>query len=131
MNKLLIGLLLLAAAGGAFFLLKKKKEQPVANAFNQEWIYGKWNPESIQPVKDAAQPAFRYEFLKDGIALRSVADSIKADTIRYAWQKKGELLVKENAADTAGTVFIIAKLTPDSLQLQTTDSATILFTKLK
>jgi hypothetical protein len=131
MNKLLIGLLVLAVAGGAFFLLKKKKNEPVTQTLNKEWIIGKWETNSYTPAADSIQPKLRFDFLKDGIALRSLSDSVKADTISYKWNDNQELVIMENATDSIGTVLAVSKLTADSLQVQRADSVTILFTKVK
>ena len=131
MNKLLIGLLVIAVAGGAFFLLKKKKDQTVTHVINKEWIIGKWKTESYQPVMDSVQPKFQYDFQKDGIALRSISDTVKADTVSYNWKDAAQLIIKENAADSVGTVFTVSKLTQDSLQVQGSDSVVILLTKVK
>ena len=131
MNKLLIGLLIIAVAGGAFFLLNKKKNEPVTQTLNKEWIIGKWETISYTPATDSVQPRFRFDFLKDGIALRSIVDSVKADTIIYKWNDKQELVIQENATDSVGTVLAVSKLTADSLQVQRADSVTILFTKVK
>lgn len=131
MNKLFIGLLIIAAAGGTYFLLKKKKEQPATAGINKEWIIGKWKPEITQPATDSAMPAFRYEFQKDGIALRSVSDTVKADTVTYAWKEKDRLLIRKNPADTTGVVFTVARLTRDSLQVTVDNHTPFLFTKMK
>jgi hypothetical protein len=131
MNKLLIGLLVLAVAGGAFFLLNKKNNEPVTQTLNKEWIIGKWETSSYTAAVDSSQPKFRFDFLKDGIALRSLSDSVKADTITYTWNDKQELVIQENTKDSIGTVFAVTKLTADSLQVQRADSVTILFTKVK
>jgi hypothetical protein len=130
MNKLFIGLLVIAVAGGAFFLLKKKKDKAVVT-INKEWIIGKWKTESYQPAIDSVQPKFQYDFQKDGIAYRSVSDTVKADTISYAWKDAAQLVIKGNVADSAGTVFTVSKLTQDSLQVQGSDSVLILLTKVK
>ena len=128
MNKLLIGLLLVAAGAGAYFLLKRKKDQPVANAINKELIIGKWKPERTDPGDSSTIP-YRYEFLKDGTVLHSLNDSVLTDSSRYEWNKKDQMVWKENAADSAGRVFSIVKLTTDSLQVQLPDSSTLLFTR--
>lgn len=130
MNKLFIGLLVIAVAGGAFFLLKKKKDTPVANTINKEWIIGKWKTDSYQP-QDSAQPKFFFDFQKDGIAVRSISDTVKADTISYAWRDAAQLIIKTNVTDSAGTLLTVSKLTQDSLQLQGSDSVVILLTKVK
>lgn len=131
MNKLFIGLLIIAAAGGTYYFLQKKKEQSPASVINKEWIIGKWKPELTQPAKDSAPPVFRYEFQKDGIALRSVSDTVKADTVSYAWKEKNTILIKEKPADTTGILFTIARLTQDSLQVTGEDNTGTLFTKMK
>lgn len=145
MNKLLIGLLLLAAAGGAFFLLKKKKEQPVATAINKEWIIGKWKIGNFQPGKDPHAALFtgvmglvdsnmlkyQYEFTTTGSILTSRGDSVTTDSLHYEWNKEDQLVWKEEPGDSTGNIFSVLKLSKDSLQVQTADSATFLFTKMK
>ena len=130
MNKLFIGLLIVAAGTGAFFLLRMK-DKPEAIAFNKELILGKWEVNSNGPVTDSSFSIFRYEFLKSGDILRSINDSVKADTAYYEWNKDQELVWKEKPADETGNVFAVLTLNADSLQLQRKDSAIILFTKMK
>ena len=130
MNKLLIGLLLVAAGAGAYFLLKKKKEQPVSN-INKEWIIGKWKTVQYQPAVDSLQPMYQYDFLKEGTVLRSLSDTVKADTTHYEWSKNNDLVMKQNASDSASQTFTVVRLTIDSLQLRSADSVEIIFTKLK
>lgn len=127
MNKLFIGLLIVAAGAGVFFLLRKKKNT-TSNDIKKEWLVGKWKADA---GKDSAFSSYHYDFLKDGIILRSLNDSAKADTSHYEWNKNNALIWKEKAGDSTGKVFSVLKLTQDSLQVQSKDSITILFTKLK
>lgn len=128
MNKLFIGLLIVAAGAGIFFVLRKKKSTSTTTKINKEWIIGKWNADA---GKDSAFSQYRYDFLNDGNIVRSLNDSAKADTAHYEWNKKNELLWKEKAGDSTGKIFSVLKLTQDSLQVQSQDSATILFVKMK
>ncbi|HMK25227.1 MAG TPA: hypothetical protein VK483_04290 [Chitinophagaceae bacterium] len=128
MNKLFIGLLIVAAGAGTFFLLRKKNNTTTTNDIKKEWIVGKWKADA---GKDSAFRSYNYDFLKDGNVIRSLNDSAKADTSHYEWNKKNELIWKKNAGDSTGRIFSVLKLTQDSLQVQSKDSTTILFTKLK
>ncbi len=128
MNKLFIGLLIGAAGTGVFFFLRKKKKETSSNNIKKEWILGKWKADA---EKDSAFSSYNYDFLKDGNILRSLNDSAKADTSHYEWNKTNELVWKEKVSDSTGKVFSVVKLTLDSLQVQSKDSVTILFTKLK
>ena len=135
MNKFIIGLLVVAAGAGIFLLLRKKNETPTSNSINKEWIVGKWNPIAIGSdstlANDSNFSKYRFEFQKDGNVVRSINDSVKADTTHYEWNKNNELVLKEKANDSTGKVYVVTKLTSDSLQMQARDSSTILFTKLK
>ncbi len=131
MNKLLIGLLVVAVGAGAYFFLLKKDKPIADNEFKKEWIVGKWKTEPQQPAKDSAQPLFQYEFLKDGSLLRSISDTVKADSLRYEWSKDKELTWKTSSTDSAGTVFAVLKLNKDSLVLQSKDSVQTLYSKAK
>lgn len=128
MNKLFIGLLIVAAGAGVFILLRNKKKPAAANQINKEWIIGKWKADA---GKDAPFSQYSYYFLEDGKIVRSLNDSARADTSHYEWNKKNELLWKENVSDSAGKTFSVVKLTKDSLQVLGADSSTILFTKSK
>jgi len=130
MNKLLIGLLIVAAGTGAFFLLRKKKEQTVIAELNKEWILGAWKTDAILQ-NDSNFNKYRFDFQKDGNLVRSLNDSVKADTAHYEWNKANELVWKEKAADSTGKNYTVVKLTQDSLAVQGHDSVVILFTKLK
>ena len=128
MKNVFIGLLIVAAGTGVFFLLRNKKEPAAGNEINKEWIVGKWK---VDAGKDSVFNQYRYDFQKDGNILRSLSDSAKADTSFYEWNKKDELVWKEKQNDSTTSVFSVIKLTPDSLQIRSKDSATILFTRLK
>lgn len=128
MKKVFIGLLILAAGAGVFFLLRKKKNE-TAITINKELIVGKWKAVAEQPAKDSAQPIYQYEFQQPGAVIRSLSDSAITDTSYYEWSRKNELVWKQNASDTAGTIYTVVLLTKDSLQLQSKDSATTSFIK--
>ena len=127
MNKLFIGLLIVAAGAGVFFVLRKKKNTTTSN-INKEWIIGKWKTDA---GKDSAFSQYSYDFLKEGNIVRSLNDSVKADTSHYEWNKNNELVWKESTGDSTGKVFSILKLTQDSLQVQSKDSVQILFIRTK
>ena len=130
MNKLLIGLLIVAAGAGTFLLLRKKKSTTVTNSLNKEWVVGKWKTDA-QPGNDSNFSKYSYDFLKDGNIVRLLNDSTKADTMHFEWSKNNELIWKEKVTDSTGKSYAVVKLTQDSLQVQSKDSVTILFTKLK
>ncbi|MGQ0738969.1 MAG: hypothetical protein ACT4OJ_07930 [Bacteroidota bacterium] len=131
MNKLLIGLLIVAAGAGVYFLLKKKKEQLVTNTINREWIIGKWETAQQQPVADTVQPAYQYDFQKNGVVLRTLSDPLKADTAHYEWSKENHLVLKQTVPDSVMQTFSVLKLTADSLLVKAADNLETLFTKLK
>ena len=131
MNKLIIGLLIIAAGAGVYFLLSKKKNSTEAANIKKELIIGTWKVESYQPATDSLQPKYSYDFQKDGMAVRSVNDSLKTDTVKYEWKKTGQLVIKESMADSTGKVYNIEKLTKDSLQIIGADSVVVSLTKLK
>ena len=129
MNKLFIGLLIIAAGAGVYFFVLKKKNSTTGTTINKELIIGKWK---VDAGNDSVLSQYRYDFTKEGNVLRSPNDSAAvAVTSYYEWNKKNELVWKETAADSAGKVFAVVKLTQDSLQVLSKDSATILFTKVK
>ncbi len=127
MNKLIIGLLVVAAGAGIFLLLRKKKETTTANEIKKEWIIGKWIPITIGTNFNK----YQYDFQKEGNVIRSLSDSVKADTTHYQWNKANELVWKEKATDSTGKLYLVTKLTLDSLQIQAPDSSSVLFTKMK
>ena len=130
MNKLIIGLLIIAAGAGVYFLLSKNNSTETA-VIKKELIIGTWKIESYQPATDSLQPKYSYDFQKDGMAVRSVNDSIKTDTVKYEWKKTSQLVIKENTADSTGKVYTVEKLTKDSLQIIGTDSVVVSLTKTK
>jgi hypothetical protein len=137
MNKLIIGLLVVAAGAGIFLLLRKKKETTITNDLQKELIIGKWKSDAIM-ANDSNFSKYQFDFLKDGNVIRSLNDSTKADTSHYEWNKANELVwsgwtpsEKEKATDSTGKVYVLTKLTTDSLQVQTADNSTVLFTKVK
>lgn len=132
MNKLIIGLLVVATGAGAFFLLNKKKnnDQPIAS-INKEFIIGQWKTVAVQPIKDSAALNVQYNFQHAGRLIQSVNDSVAKDSSHYEWNKANELVWKAKETDSTGKIFVVLKLTTDSLQLQARDSSTVLLTKVK
>ena len=145
MKKLFIGLLVIAAGAGIFFFLQNKKSED-SNTFQKELVVGKWKLNSLDvKTKDSSAyylslisaidsnfTKYRYDFKADGNVLKSLSDSVKADSSHYQWTKKNELTWKENATDSsASEIFTVTKLTTDSLLLLSKDSAIFVFTKWK
>ena len=132
MNKLIIGLLIVAAGSGAFFYFNQRNsDKPQQDLLTKEWIIGKWKTVSYQPVTDSVQPMFQYDFQKEGLVLRSINDSAKADSSHYEWSKTNELVFKENVVDSIAQTFTVLKLTQDSLQVKSQNNFEIHFTRLK
>ena len=145
MKKLFIGLLIIAAGVATFFYLRKKDNTTAASGIKKEWIVGQWKIESVKPGKDSANNFmmgimglvdpntmnYHYEFTKEGNILRSLRDSVSKDTSLYEWNKSNQLVWKEDKMDSTGSTLTVATLNKDSLQLQTVDSTTFLFTKTK
>jgi hypothetical protein len=143
MKKVFIGLLILAAGAGAFFFLRKKQNNIANNNIQKEWVIGKWRLDSIILSKDSNDKfttgiigivapdlmKYRYEFKTGGSVL--LTDSLTKDSSNYEWNKKNQLVWKENPADTSGEIFNVSIPHKDSLILQSTDSAVLLFTKVK
>jgi hypothetical protein len=130
MNKLLIGLLVVAAGAGIFLLLRKKKDATTTNEIKKEWIVGKWKTAAVM-ANDSNFSKYQFDFQKDGNIVRSLNDSAKVDTSHYEWNKANELVWKEKASDSTAKIYVVTKLTQDSLQVQAADSSTVLFIKLK
>jgi len=142
MKKVFIGLLVIAAGAGAYWFLQNKKTS-TENSIQKELLTGTWKLNSLD-VKtgdssayftllissiDSNLTRYRYDFKENGYVLKSLADSLKADSSHYEWTKNNELAWKENITDSSGEVFFVTTLTKDSLLLQSKDSATFLFTK--
>jgi hypothetical protein len=133
MKKIFIGLLIAAAGAGVYFFVLRKKEK--TDTINKEWIIGIWKADA---GKDSSFIPLRYEFLTNGIIIRSASDTVKADTLHYEWVKTNELVwynktsaEKKERGDSIGTAFTVLTLTQDSLQLQAKDSSAVLFTRMK
>lgn len=130
MNKLFIGLLIVAAGAGTFILLRKKKNTQISNDIKKEWIVGKWKTNAIA-ADDSNFSKYQFDFQNDGNVIRSLNDSVKVDTSHYEWNKSNQLVWKEKLSDTTSRIYAVVKLTQDSLQVQSRDSSTITFTKMK
>ena len=138
MKKLFIGLLVVAAGAGAFFYFNQKTgDKPAQDSLNKELIIGTWKTDAVI-ANDSGFNKYSYNFQKEGVVLRSLNDSIKADTTHYEWSKTNELvwsewtpLEKEKVSDSIVATYSVVKLTQDSLQVQSKDSTTVLFTKVK
>ena len=145
MKKVFIGLLILAAGAAIYFLLQKKDKHITGHGIQKEWIVGKWKLDSILLPKDSSDNfaaglpgivapdlmKYHYEFKKEGAIFFSLGDSLMKDSSRYEWNKKDQLIWKEYPADTSGDIFNVSILNNDSFTVQSEDSTTLLFTKLK
>jgi hypothetical protein len=132
MKKLLIGLLIAAAGTGAYYYFNPKKEdKPKDPPVTKALIIGKWKVATIEPVTDSIEKKFIYDFKQEGTALRFINDTLKADTVRYEWNKNSGLVIKENVADSIGKVYAVAKLTADTLQLQSATNSIVTLVKEK
>ena len=131
MNKLLIGLLIVAAGAGAFFYFNQRtSSKPPQDLLTKEWIVGKWKTDAVM-ANDSNFSKYQFDFQKEGNVVRRLNDSVKTDTSCYEWSKANELVWKEKASDATGKVYVVVKLTQDSLQVQAADSSTVLFTRIK
>ena len=83
MKKLFIGLFVVAAGGAAFFLLNKKKNTTEVATINKELIIGKWKTDAVT-ANDSSFNKYSYSFQKEGVILRSLSDSAKADTSTHS-----------------------------------------------
>lgn len=128
MKKLIIGLLIIAAGTAAYFLFRNKKETIATNEFKKEMIIGIWKPGE---GNDSNYSKFQFDFQKGGNIVKSLNDSSKPDTSYYEWNKANELVWKEKANDSTVKVYMITKLTMDSLQIKAVDSSSILYIRIK
>ena len=138
MKKIILAVILLAAAGGiVYYFLQNKKTS--SYSIQKELIIGKWKMNSLHEGKDSANLFvgimgmidsnlfhYDYDFRKDGDILKLLKDSVQKDISFYEWTKQDVLVWKEKG-DSIGEPLTIAKLTTDSLVLQTKDSTTIYF----
>lgn len=145
MKSIIMAVLLIAAVGaGVYFLFfNKKKTEITGNEIQKELIVGKWKLDSLSHVKDPVKQFtgfatildsnfsnYVYHFQHDGKILRLFKGSVQKNSSRYEWTKEDHLLFKgEN--DSLGTKFSVFKLNKDSLVLQSRDSTTAFFTKMK
>lgn len=130
MNKLFIGLLVIAAGAGIFFFACSKKQKSTSTTFDKSAIVGHWKAGSTSS-SDSNFSKYEFDFQKEGRVIRSLNDSLPADTSNYEWTKKDQLVWKEKSTDSTGNTYSVLKLNNDSLQIQSADSITVLFTKIK
>lgn len=131
MNKLLIGLLIVAAGAAAFFYFNQRTcNKPTQDSLKKEGILGTWKKDAVTAA-DSNFNNYVFEFQQSGAVIRSLNDSVKADTSHYEWNKAGELLWKQNAGDSSTVTYTVLTLTKDSMQIQTKDSLRLLFIKVK
>ena len=145
MKSIIMAVLLIAAVGaGVYFLFfNKKKTEITENEIQKELIVGKWKLDSLSHVKDPGKlfagfatiidsnfSNYAYQFQQDGKVLRLFKDSVQKNSSSYEWSKGDQLLIKEEN-DSSGTKFTVFKLNRDSLVLQSLDSTTAFFTKMK
>ena len=144
MKKLFIVLLVAAVGAGAYFFLQKKNHSE-STGIQKELLIGKWTINSFDPAIDSADSfltgimglvdsnslKYQYVFTSEGTILRALGDSITRDSSRFEWNKQKQLVWKDGATDSTGTVFSVIKLNKDSLLLRDTDSVQVLFLKTK
>jgi hypothetical protein len=130
MKKIFIGLLILAAGAGAYYLLSQQKNIVSVSENKEALLLGKWKAGFPAIGKDSLFAGFQYEFLKEGLALIRDTATATTDSSVYEWSKAGELLFRENAADSVTNVYTVLLLTKDSLQVKNKDNKEYLFTRL-
>ncbi|MBL7741821.1 MAG: hypothetical protein JNK14_21555 [Chitinophagaceae bacterium] len=145
MKKIFIGLLLAGAAGAGVYYFLQNKKTTTANSIQKELLAGQWKLDTLAAApKDSSAGLmtalisaidsnfrmYQYDFRQNGMMLL-VKDSVTTDTSYYEWNKANDLLWKVSPADSAAETLHVAKLTTDSLVLQTKDSAAFFFSKVK
>lgn len=143
MKKTILAVILVAAIGGAAYWLLQKKKQNAVTGFKQEQIIGKWKLDSLVEGNDPASlfvgimgmidsniMKYDYDFRKEGIVVKLLADSAQKDTTHYELKKNNQLIWKEQG-DPTGQSLAITTLNTDSLVLKTKDSTIIYFKKAK
>ena len=145
MKSIIMAVLLIAAVGaGVYFLfLNKKKTEIASKEIQKELIVGKWKLDSLSQTKDQVKllgglvkvidsnfANYTYQFQQDGQVLRLFKDSVQKNNSRFEWTKDDQLLFKQEA-DSLGTSFTVSRLNEDSLILQSKDSTTAFFSKVK
>lgn len=145
MKSIIMAVLLIAAVGaGVYFLfLNKKKTEITSSEIQKELIVGKWKLDSLSQAKsesklleglvtmiDSNFVNYAYQFQQDGKVLRLFKNSVQKNNSRFEWTKDDQLLFKQEA-DSIETRFTVSKLSKDSLILQSKDSATAFFSKVK
>ncbi|HEX6171208.1 MAG TPA: hypothetical protein VFZ33_16090, partial [Chitinophagaceae bacterium] len=133
-----------AVGAGVYFLfLNKKKTEITSSEIQKELIVGKWKLDSLSQAKsesklleglvtmiDSNFVNYAYQFQQDGKVLRLFKNSVQKNNSRFEWTKDDQLLFKQEA-DSIETRFTVSKLSKDSLILQSKDSATAFFSKVK
>jgi hypothetical protein len=140
MKKMILAVILLAAAGGGVYYFLQNKNTS-SNNIQKKLIIGKWKMDTVHEGKDSADLfvgimgmidsnllMYDYDFRKNGNILKLLEDNVQKDTSNYEWSTDNTLIWKE-PGDSTGEALTIAKLTIDSLVLQTKDSTTIYFKK--
>lgn len=145
MKSIIMAVLLIAAVGaGVYFLfLNKKKTEITSSEIQKELIVGKWKLDSLSQAKsesklleglvtmiDSNFVNYACQFQQDGKVLRLFKNSVQKNNSRFEWTKDDQLLFKQEA-DSIETRFTVSKLSKDSLILQSKDSATAFFSKVK
>jgi uncharacterized protein YxeA len=128
MKKIFIALLLVAAATAAFFFLRNKNAASARNAFDKELIIGKWKP-VIRDSVNTDMKGYQFDFQKEGKFLEA-KDSLAADTAYYEWGKDGRLIFSDKREDSVNKIFLVLKLTKDSLELKAKDSVETTFLRV-
>lgn len=131
MKNVFIGLLIIAAGAGVyFFLIRKEKTKPGSEGFRKEWITGQWKMSVPEPVTDSATLNVRWDFKENGLALYA-ADTVKTDTLHYAWKKEQSILITTRPGDNTGREFQIIQLTADSMQWKENGGQAVQLLKVK
>ena len=79
--------------------------------------------EPTQIAKILYTTAIQVWIPKDGLTFRSVSDTVKADTISYAWKDKDRILIKEKPADTPGLSLQLQNLRRTACRQTGTDNS--------
>lgn len=145
MKKIFIAAILLAAAGsGLYYYRQLQKINPLS--YQQKLIVGNWITDSpAGEFKDSSMQnltglastprnnlfGYQWQFKDEGKIYRKMKENITTDTLVYAWEGNGTILIKENNTDSAEKRVKILLLDSIHLALQTEDSTCLYFKRMK
>ena len=142
MKKTLAWLLILAAGTATCYIILERNKKNIHKQTVRDAIIGTWKLDSIYTASEKDESIagliamidtnfyrYNYEFKKNGVLQRSLADIATNDTMHYQWYGDNFLIWTQYPAGQDTDTFAVSFSTDKSMSIQDKDSSTFIFSR--